>query len=78
MPFPSSPTNGQTYVLNNTSYTYNSALETWTATQAGVSTPITIAANTAATSTGTGALQVIGGIGTQGNIYAVGHGFSEA
>jgi hypothetical protein len=69
MPFPSSPTNGQTYVLNNTSYTYNSALGTWTATQAGVSTPITIAANTAATSATTGALQVVGGIGVQGNIY---------
>lgn len=77
MPFPSSPTNGQTYVLNNTSYTYNSALGTWTATQAGVATPITIAANTAATSTGTGALQVIGGIGVQGNIYAVGMGFND-
>ena len=77
MPFPSSPTNGQTYVLNNTSYTYNSAQGTWTATQAGVSTPIVIAANTAATSTGTGALQVVGGIGVQGNVYAANVGFAD-
>ena len=77
MPFPNSPTNGQTYVLNNTSYTYNSALGTWTATQAGVSTPITIAANTAATSTGTGALQVVGGIGVVGNVYAGNVGFAD-
>lgn len=77
MPFPSSPTNGQTYVLNNTSYTYNSALGTWTATQAGVSTPITIAANTAATSTSTGALQVVGGIGVQGNVYAGNIGLAD-
>jgi hypothetical protein len=77
MAFPTSPTNGQTYVLNNTSYTYNAAQGTWTATQAGVSTPITIAANTAATSTGTGALQVVGGIGVQGNVYAANVGFSD-
>jgi hypothetical protein len=77
MPFPNSPTNGQTYVLNNTSYTYNSAQGTWTATQAGVSTPITIAANTAATSTGTGALQVVGGIGVQGNVYTGNVGFAD-
>jgi hypothetical protein len=77
MPFPNSPTNGQTYVLNNTSYTYNSAQGTWTATQAGVSTPIVIAANTAATSTGTGALQVVGGIGVQGNVYTGNVGFTD-
>jgi hypothetical protein len=77
MPFPNSPTDGQTYVLNNTSYTYNSAQGTWTATQAGVSTPIVIAANTAATSRTTGALQVVGGIGVQGNVYASNVGFSD-
>jgi prepilin-type processing-associated H-X9-DG protein len=77
MPFPNSPSNGQTYVLNNTSYTYNAAQGTWTATQAGVSTPIVIAANTAATSTGTGALQVVGGIGVQGNVYTANVGFAD-
>jgi hypothetical protein len=77
MPFPNSPSNGQTYVLNNTSYTYNSAQGTWTATQAGVSTPIVIAANTAATSTGTGALQVVGGIGVQGSVYTGNVGFAD-
>ena len=77
MPFPNSPTNGQTYVLNNTSYTYNAAQGTWTATQAGVSTPIVISANTAATGTTTGALQVVGGIGVQGNVYAANVGFAD-
>ena len=77
MAFPTSPTDGQTYVLNNTSYTYNAAQGTWTATQAGVRTPITIAANTAATSRTTGALQVVGGIGVQGNIYAGNVGFPD-
>ena len=77
MPFPNSPTDGQTYVLNNTSYTYNAAQGTWTATQAGVSTPITIAANTASTSRTTGALQVVGGIGVQGNVYTANVGFAD-
>lgn len=77
MAFPISPTNGQTTIINNTSYTYNAAQGTWTATQAGVSTPITIAANTAATSTTSGALQVVGGIGVQGNVYAGNVGFSD-
>jgi hypothetical protein len=77
MAFPTSPTNGQTAVINNTSYTYNAAQGTWAATQAGVSTPITIAANTSATSTTTGALQVVGGIGVQGNVYAANVGFAD-
>jgi hypothetical protein len=77
MAFPTSPSDGQTTVINNTSYTYNAAQGTWTATQAGRSSPITIAANTAATSTTTGALQVVGGIGVQGNVYAANVGFAD-
>jgi len=77
MAFPTSPTDGQTAVINNTSYTYSASQGTWSATQAGVRTPITIADNTAARSTSTGALQVVGGIGVQGNVYAANVGFAD-
>jgi hypothetical protein len=78
MAFPISPSNGQTAIVNNTSYTYNAAQGTWTATQAGVSTPITISASTVSNSTTTGALQVVGGVGVQGNVYAANVGFADS
>ena len=45
MAFPTSPTNGQTVVINNTSYTYNSGLGTWSATISGTNTPIVLGVN---------------------------------
>jgi len=43
MAFPSSPTNGQTAIINNTQYSYNSSLNAWFAVQSGQLTTITLA-----------------------------------
>jgi hypothetical protein len=72
MSFPSSPINGQTAVLNNITYVFNSTYQSWTRQ---VSTPTTVANftvtnGTASTSTSTGALIVTGGAGIGGNVYA--------
>ena len=76
MSFPLNPVNGQTTVTNNISYVYNSAgTGYWTRTFANTATitgtpaALLIANSTSATSTTTGALQVVGGVGIGGTLY---------
>lgn len=76
MSFPLNPVNGQTTVTNNISYVYNSAgTGYWTrtfantATIAGTPAALLISNSTSATSTTTGALQVVGGVGIGGTLY---------
>jgi len=71
MPFPSSPVNGQTIVANNITYSYNSTLQAWTrvATLITATNSLVITGNISASSTNTGALQVMGGVGISGTLY---------
>lgn len=69
MAFPASPSNNQVAVVNNVTYTYSSASNSWTRTQSANITVGTVAASTPSTSTTTGALQVLGGAGVTGAIY---------
>lgn len=71
MPFPTSPTNGQTATVNGVVYTYTTALAAWTVT---TSNGGDISANTIASSgaiTGSTTLSVVGNI-TGGNILTNG------
>jgi hypothetical protein len=64
MAFPSSPTNGQTAIINNTQYSYNSSLNAWFAVQSGQLTTITLASG----------LVVAGNITAQtANVYGANH-----
>ena len=74
MAFPSSPTNGQLATVNNITYTYTSANNSWqrNGIKSGSDLQINsliINSATAATSTTSGALQVTGGAGIGGNLY---------
>ena len=73
MSFPTSPTNGQTATINNIIYEYNSSSNSWTRILDTfiftATTSLLITNSTNATSTTTGALQVIGGIGAKGDIW---------
>ena len=71
MSFPISPSNGQTTVLNNISYTFDSGTNSWTRNRALLNTlgNLTISNTTVSTSTTTGALIVAGGAGIGGNLY---------
>jgi len=71
MSFPTSPTNGQTATLNGITYTYSSANTSWTRVSQSVTSTIslTVLSTSQSTSTTTGALQVVGGVGIGGNIY---------
>lgn len=73
MAFPSSPINGQITVVNNVTYTYESAVTAWTRTAPTSANTITtdtanVTSNTSSTSTTTGALKVAGGVGIVGNL----------
>lgn len=74
MAFPASPSNGQVTTVGGITYTYNSTKTAWARTPSvganltAYSTVIT--GSTPSTSTTTGALQVTGGVGAQGNLYA--------
>jgi len=74
MAFPSSPTNGQVATVNNITYTYTSATNSWkrngilSGSDLQINSLI-LNATTAATSTTSGALQVRGGAGFGGNVY---------
>ena len=70
MSFPTSPVNGQTAILNNIQYVYNTSNKTWTRTIGGVYTYTTlnISSTTPSVSSTTGALVVQGGIGVAGNV----------
>jgi hypothetical protein len=74
MAFPSSPTNGQIATVNNITYTYTSASNSWqrNGIKSGSDIQINsliINSSTNATSTTSGALQVTGGAGFGGNVY---------
>jgi hypothetical protein len=74
MAFPSSPSNGQIATVNNITYTYTSANNSWqrNGIKSGSDIQVNsliINATTAATSTSSGALQVAGGVGIGGNVY---------
>jgi hypothetical protein len=71
MSFPSSPTNGQTAVLNGVVYSFNSTSNSWTKVASGVTATNTlvVVSTQSSTSTVTGALTVGGGVGIGGNLY---------
>lgn len=74
MSFPISPINGQTAVVNGISYSYATATLAWTKV-AGVVTAtnsLLITGNAGSTSTTTGALQVVGGVGVGGGLFVGG------
>ena len=68
MTFPVTPTNGQTTVVNNITYSYSTSTQSWTrvAGQVTATTYLNIVNNTQSTSTTTGALTVVGGVGVGG------------
>lgn len=75
MAFPITPVNGQVAIVNNISYTYDLANESWyrngqTSANIIVTDTANVVANTSSTSTTTGALKVAGGVGIVGNVYA--------
>jgi len=74
MSFPTSPTNGQTAVINNITYQYSSSSNSWTrlAGQVTSTNTLNVYGNINATSTTSGALQVIGGVGVGQNLYVGG------
>jgi hypothetical protein len=74
MSFPTLPTNGQTSVVNGITYSYNSATTAWTrvAGQVTATTYLSITNNTGASSTTTGALQIVGGVGIGGGLFVGG------
>jgi hypothetical protein len=74
MAFPSSPSNGQVATVNNITYTYTSANNSWQ--RNGIKSGSDIQVNsliinstTNSTSTSSGALQIAGGAGIGGNVY---------
>ena len=74
MSFPISPINGQIAVVNGISYSYATATLAWTRV-AGVVTAtnsLLITGNAGSTSTNTGALQVVGGVGVGGGLFVGG------
>jgi hypothetical protein len=74
MSFPTSPTNGQTSVVNGITYSYSTSTTAWTrvAAQVTATTYLSITNNTGVASTVTGALQVVGGVGVGGGMYVGG------
>ena len=68
MSFPTSPTNGQTAVINNITYQYSTSSNAWTrlAGQVTSTNTLQVYGTNATTSTTTGALQVVGGVGIGG------------
>ena len=74
MSFPLTPTNGQTAVLNGITYSYSTSTTAWTRVAQSVTATSTLVVTgaTTATSTNSGALQVIGGVGVGGNLYVGG------
>jgi len=73
MSFPVSPTNGQTAVVNNTTYVYDSMVGTWTVSPNSTINNLTLSGSTISTSASTGTLVVGGGMGVSGNIYLTGN-----
>jgi hypothetical protein len=67
MSFPGSPSNGQIATVNNITYVYSSASNTWTKSATG---QVTIGNTNTSTSITTGALIVAGGAGIAGNVFA--------
>lgn len=77
MSFPASPSNGQSAVVNNITYSYSTTTNSWSRVAVIASGSVTtgtytINNATSATSTSSGALQVLGGVGIGGSVYAGG------
>jgi hypothetical protein len=74
MSFPSSPSSGQTAVVNNITYLYSTSTQAWTrvAGQVTATTYLNVVNNTPTNSTITGALQVVGGVGIGGGLFVGG------
>jgi len=76
MSFPVSPSNGQTAVVNNITYSYSTATTAWSrvplanTANTGTTSTYVVSNTTSATSTASGALVVAGGVGIGGNLYA--------
>jgi hypothetical protein len=75
MSFPSLPVDGQIVIVNNISYTYDLANESWyrsgqTSANLILTDTANIVSTLSSTSTTTGALRVAGGVGVQGNVVA--------
>ena len=74
MSFPTSPTNGQTALINNANYLYSSSTNAWTKIAGTVTATNTLLVQSTITSVSptTGALVVDGGAGVVGNLYVGG------
>ena len=80
MPFPISPVNNETTVVNGITYVYSSANNAWTRVTANnitatgnvVTGNLVANSGVASTSTTTGALVVAGGVGISGNVFTAG------
>lgn len=72
MAFPTFPVDGQTAVVNNITWVYNLAGNTWSKQYVANATltSLNIVGTGTSTSTNTGALIVAGGVGIAGNLYA--------
>jgi len=79
MSFPSTPTNGQTAVVNNITYQYNSGSQSWKRVIGAFTsaTTVIITGTNNATSINSGALQIAGGVGVGKNIYTGGTVYSQ-
>jgi len=71
MSLPTSPTAGQTAVINGIAYTYSTATNSWSrvASTVTATTQLSVTGNIASTSTTTGGLTVAGGVGIGGSLY---------
>ena len=73
MAFPANPTNGQTTVQNNITYSYNSTKDTWTKLSSiSSATTLTVTGNANVGNLGTGGLIVATGNITGGNLTTTG------
>ena len=70
MTFPTNPANNTSWTENSIKYTYSLATNSWRRDFNNVLDRIYIGGSYPATSTTTGAVQVIGGVGIRGDLYA--------
>jgi len=71
MSLPLNPTSGQTVTLNNILYVYSTSTNAWTRSTATTNvTSMALSSPASSTSTSTGALTVLGGVGVAGIVFA--------
>jgi hypothetical protein len=70
MSFPVSPTNGQITTFDGAQYTYNATLGAWSRVYSfTVANGLTVISTQTTTASGTGAVQVAGGVGISNNLF---------